>query len=234
MRVQKRVGNGVSENDIEDVHDLRVCTRHLRAILAVIKPKVTKTLHSDFKGRLKCLGKTLGHRRELDVSCKLAKKYNLNTRHLAEYHQNQTKTLYRILESRNIRKLGSELGILKSSIGRIDLKERRKKMILAIRSELMRLSPKPGTQQEIKKTKIHELRIEIKKANYILVACGYSSRPLEHFQKVLGHAHDLEVLRKYLKVNSHVIRDEKKIIRQFLLDCHHGKYWNRVVNEMKF
>src|SRR4051812_2907911 len=54
-------------DDIERVHDMRVATRRLRAVLEVFAPCFDHALHRDVLGDVKALADALGARRDPDV-----------------------------------------------------------------------------------------------------------------------------------------------------------------------
>jgi CHAD domain-containing protein len=53
--------------DIERVHDMRVATRRLRAVLEIFAPCFERTLHRGVLGDVKSLADALGERRDPDV-----------------------------------------------------------------------------------------------------------------------------------------------------------------------
>jgi CHAD domain-containing protein len=53
--------------DIERVHDMRVATRRLRAVLEIFAPAFPKKDHADVLGDVKALADALGARRDPDV-----------------------------------------------------------------------------------------------------------------------------------------------------------------------
>jgi len=57
---------------------------------------------------------------------------------------------------------------------------------------------------------MHELRIEAKKARYVLDAVGRMGGFLKPLQDRLGRAHDLEVLQARLGRSARAARDEKR------------------------
>jgi CHAD domain-containing protein len=54
-------------DDIERVHDMRVATRRLRAVLEIFAPCFERTLHRGVLGDVKSLADALGERRDPDV-----------------------------------------------------------------------------------------------------------------------------------------------------------------------
>lgn len=59
--------NVLDTSDIERVHDMRVATRRLRAVLEIFAPCFPKDLHRDVLGDVKALADALGERRDPDV-----------------------------------------------------------------------------------------------------------------------------------------------------------------------
>ena len=59
--------NVLDTSDIERVHDMRVATRRLRAVLEIFAPCFERTLHRGVLGDVKSLADALGERRDPDV-----------------------------------------------------------------------------------------------------------------------------------------------------------------------
>ena len=59
--------NVLDTTDIERVHDMRVATRRLRAVLEIFSPCFPKRLHRDVLRDVKALADALGERRDPDV-----------------------------------------------------------------------------------------------------------------------------------------------------------------------
>ena len=59
--------NVLDTTDIERVHDMRVATRRLRAVLEIFAPCFPKALHRDVLRDVKALADALGERRDPDV-----------------------------------------------------------------------------------------------------------------------------------------------------------------------
>ena len=59
--------NVLDTSDIERVHDMRVATRRLRAVLVIFAPCFERTLHRGVLGEVKSLADALGERRDPDV-----------------------------------------------------------------------------------------------------------------------------------------------------------------------
>jgi CHAD domain-containing protein len=59
--------NVLDTSDIERVHDMRVATRRLRAVLEIFAPCFERTLHRAVLGDVKSLADALGERRDPDV-----------------------------------------------------------------------------------------------------------------------------------------------------------------------
>src|SRR5213595_3135990 len=60
-------GNVLDTSDIERVHDMRVATRRLRAVLEIFAPCFERTLHRGVLSDVKSLADALGERRDPDV-----------------------------------------------------------------------------------------------------------------------------------------------------------------------
>ena len=59
--------NVLDTSDIERVHDMRVATRRLRAVLEIFAPCFERTLHRGVLGDVRSLADALGERRDPDV-----------------------------------------------------------------------------------------------------------------------------------------------------------------------
>src|SRR5256886_17676872 len=59
--------NVLDTSDIERVHDMRVATRRLRAVLEIFAPCFERTLHRGVLSDVKSLADALGERRDPDV-----------------------------------------------------------------------------------------------------------------------------------------------------------------------
>jgi CHAD domain-containing protein len=59
--------NVLDTSDIERVHDMRVATRRLRAVLEIFAPCFERTLHRGVLADVKSLADALGERRDPDV-----------------------------------------------------------------------------------------------------------------------------------------------------------------------
>jgi CHAD domain-containing protein len=60
-------GNVLDTTDIERVHDMRVATRRLRAVLEIFAPCFPKRAHQEVLDDVKALADALGDRRDPDV-----------------------------------------------------------------------------------------------------------------------------------------------------------------------
>jgi CHAD domain-containing protein len=59
--------NVLDTSDIERVHDMRVATRRLRAVLEIFAPCFPKRKHAEILSEVKALADALGERRDPDV-----------------------------------------------------------------------------------------------------------------------------------------------------------------------
>ena len=60
-------GRALDTNDIEGVHDMRVATRRLRAVMEIFAPCFPKKEHRALRKEVKLLADVLGERRDPDV-----------------------------------------------------------------------------------------------------------------------------------------------------------------------
>ena len=64
-------------DDIERVHDMRVATRRLRAVLEIFAPCFERTLHRGVLGDVKSLADALGERRDPDVHIDVLQRFEV-------------------------------------------------------------------------------------------------------------------------------------------------------------
>jgi CHAD domain-containing protein len=69
--------NVLDTADIERVHDMRVATRRLRAVLEIFAPCFERTLHRGVLGDVKSLADALGERRDPDVHIDVLQRFEV-------------------------------------------------------------------------------------------------------------------------------------------------------------
>lgn len=183
-----------SQMDAKTVHQLRVSTRRIRAVLWVLRHDwdVSWSALDSLSRHMKEVARVLGARRELDVTIQMAKHYGLDAKHL--YHRQQVagKRLVKFFSLHGatiLARLEKTAAKLKDELPKkrcLGSSDKLKKRLSKWQSNL------PKTQEEL-----HELRIFVKKIRYILEARNLGPYKLiNELQSLLGMVHDLEVLSK--------------------------------------
>jgi CHAD domain-containing protein len=188
----------------DDVHDLRVTTRRLRASLWVLRhcseSNLTQTAHKE----LRALGKALGERRMWDIVERDAETYKADITTIEKKRKRAHAKLKRALRKPRVQKLRKELRKLETSIPGL-MMERLVPWLQGYEWELAyRLQRQPSEL-----TERHELRIQAKKVRYVLECLGRRSAGLEKLQDHLGREHDLEVLREIIGMKRGLARDKR-------------------------
>lgn len=172
-----------------NVHDLRVVTRKLRADLWLI-PKAQRT-DAIRKARrdLKQLGQVLGEQRQCDVALEDAIHYKRKTKHIKRQRDTARKKVLAVLRKK---KRESYTGNLKQAIRDIhDISPRSfSPRIDNLRHQLVRAMKSPPRTSLAR----HQLRIRVKRARYVLEAFHHEIPRLTSLQDRLGRWHDLVVL----------------------------------------
>lgn len=82
LEIMNSHAEGVRKGDMDAVHDMRVASRRVRAILRVYKPYLDKDARKTMKQGARTIGKALGRRRELDVMVAMLREHREETRDL--------------------------------------------------------------------------------------------------------------------------------------------------------
>lgn len=186
---------------VAGVHDLRVCTRRLRAQLGLIEENSQHQVLARSGKALKKLGRALGERRQWDVTLKEAHKFHLAEDELRKDQTRAGQKLQKILQNPDIQALPDELKHFEQTLNSekifID-----KKFFKGMRSQLKTwLKYKKFSSKDL-----HELRISTKKIRYAFECMDLPIDDLKDLQDHLGKSHDLTVLREYF--------DDPKVVRQ--------------------
>lgn len=134
--------------------------------------------------RLKKISHGLGATRELDVARKDARKYRLDARPIKRLRKRRRRKAHRLL-----RACAHPSALRRRMRGQLRALRRRGRVPVA--SAAARLRARLG---HVRGSDLHHLRMEARKARYVLEACGESMPSLERLQNSAGRAHDLEVL----------------------------------------
>ena len=183
----------------DGVHDLRVLVRRIRAgvwLARRLGPGFDKLARL-----LRKMGCTLGERRLLDVAVLDAKTFGLDGTGLKERMDEAGRDVLEALGerleiARRLRAASAGLGA--STRDRID--EGITKRIATVR--------KAKAEARRGKAQLHRLRIELKKARYLIDALGGRGEFVKPVQDLVGRAHDLEVLQGLLGFEPRAAREE--------------------------
>jgi CHAD domain-containing protein len=197
----------LKSRDKKSVHRLRVCTRQIRAVLWILKRTSVPAHVKKLGRRLEELGDFLGDSRELDVAGEDAEKFGVKIKHLKKKKKAADKTLKHQLTPSKQKKIRKKMRRLIS-----DVKNSPPTRLNAAADELKKRLKKDGAQKRLGTADLHQLRIDFKKARYVLEALGRPVAPLKNIKKTLGRAHDFEVLEK-LSAGKHR-SGAKKIVRK--------------------
>lgn len=190
---------------VDDVHDLRVTTRRLRASLSVLLHGMESKAARKAHRKLRTLGLALGERRMWDIAMRDAITYQLSTATMKKRHARSSQALQRALGKKRIDVLLAGLDEVEPEISLIPF-ERVGPWLASFEWELAyRLLQPPRTPKAR-----HQLRIQMKKVRYVLESFGRSSRSLRKLQDHLGREHDLVVLQTYVGRKANVARDARR------------------------
>lgn len=192
----------------DNVHDLRVCLRRLRAALWVLKKNRASPKVSKLDKHLHALLRKFGSLRETQVAQRDAASYRISHRSFHSQIEKKKKALRKILKSSSRKKIELRLEEFKKSLhkrGSTPQKEALKKILGRLH---------PWQQRKLKPRDLHPLRILIKKTRYTLESLGKELEPLELLQDDLGKVHDLEVLREHVGRYPRLAEDERKASRK--------------------
>ncbi|MGZ6478099.1 MAG: CHAD domain-containing protein [Bdellovibrionales bacterium] len=190
-----------SNMDPDAIHDLRVASRRLQVVLWMAGSADGERSFHDARKSLKVLIGKLGRRRDLDVASEAVEKYDLNGTTLKKKRlkagEQVSDALRTETQSKLLKQLYEALEAVENS--HIDLA----KATRSLGERLSRwLEEPPQTAAEF-----HELRIELKRARYVLEALGYDVEPLRKIQDQIGLWHDLEVLKDLEGSTAKINRD---------------------------
>jgi CHAD domain-containing protein len=195
---------------VDDVHDLRVTTRRLRASLSVLRHCAAPDARQRrARHELRAMGRALGERRMLDVALRDAGEFRADTAHIEKRLAKANTALHRALRADRVRALGSDLREMERVITAAPF-ERVSPWLEGFEWELAYLLQVPPRTGEAR----HELRVQLKKVRYIIEAFGRRSASLQKLQDHLGREHDLAVLQSLSGRIPAAARDERAARRR--------------------
>jgi CHAD domain-containing protein len=190
---------------VDELHELRVATRRLRASIFVVSRCTTMAQAGKIKWELRALGRVLGERRMWDIAIHDAARYGAKTDVLRKKQVAAEKAVRRSLRPGASDGLIGRLQKAGAAIPDMSL-ERLAPWLEDFEWELAyRLRRRPRTPEER-----HQLRIQMKKIRYVLECMGRRSRRIEKLQDYLGREHDLGVLRTFVGREPRLTRDAQR------------------------
>lgn len=174
-----------------EVHRLRVLTRRLRAVLRILKPMPDAAPAQRAARRLRQLGRVLGRRRMWDVLIADMQGLYPGGGRFEARRDAATRALVPVLARFDAGKLDAELKAAGKLLRRMppDTVARRARKL---RAPLQASLAQPPARMPAR----HALRIELKKARYLLESCGVAAAGARGLQDLLGREHDLHVLQE--------------------------------------
>ena len=220
---------GLSGNNANAVHDMRVSSRRIRAALAFLRKEIPAGRRRRASRRVRRMTRGLGELRQFDVNAALLDRIiseSPEVRHAGEFARpllaaDRGRSLSRArsaVRQTDLDTLGRELKALARRLDGCDvsaLSRRAGKQATRREMRLARLwghngigpvvSANPGDKQ-----RLHAIRIATKKVRYHLEIgrrlCGWpvagAIRAAREMQDALGDLHDLEVLRHWCEARS--------------------------------
>jgi CHAD domain-containing protein len=198
-RVQRKM-------DPDDLHDLRVLTRRMRAVVWITRHSRKGPGLKRLRKTLRVLGKALGSRRTLDVMTKDASRYGMASDSLKKDSIKAQKEVQSLLDVARLRELETLLQDAEQSLsvmGPSDFRAAIAELITRL-EELHRLRPRRAREW-------HLFRIEVKKIRYASEILGLKASELKQLQDLLGQGHDLGVLMNRLGHKAKVSADMKRL-----------------------
>lgn len=189
----------------DNVHDLRVQTRRSRARLWLLKDALPGKQLKPIRKELKQIGRALGERRKWDVAKEDAQHYGLALKGKQREQKDANKSLKRVLggcKKKNLKQNFEKIAQLaEEKVSKSDL-ERRVNGLKKYLEKNIRRIPESAESR-------HALRIQVKKARYLLENFHCPTEGLKKLQDCLGREHDLETLEKLIRGTSADIQRDK-------------------------
>jgi CHAD domain-containing protein len=189
----------------EEVHDLRVATRRLRASVFVLGRCTSIAQEKKIMRELRDLGRALGARRMWEIAIRDAGVYGAETPALEKRLSRAKKELRRAMRPGRMDALIARLKKAEAFIPDASF-ERLSPWLEDFEWELAyRLERRPKTPDDR-----HQLRIHMKKVRYVIECLGRRSYKVEKLQDYLGREHDLGVLRPFVGREPRLTRDVRR------------------------
>jgi len=186
----RNLSKRASEDPTPDrVHDLRVLTRRIRADLWLVPPSLRTRAIRRSRSELRKLARQLGEQRKYDVAREDAIRFKRETKEIMERLKVARSDVARALTSKKRKRYRTHINRAVSDANRISASSYIPR-IETLKKELVRSRNHPPITGSAR----HHLRIEVKKARYLLQALGRDVPSLNSLQEHLGRWHDLTVL----------------------------------------
>lgn len=229
------------DRDIEDIHEMRVAVRRIRAAFRSFKPCVSRKYKKMILKDLKLLARTLGSVRDLDVAIAFFKGYkklfpdNKGIAFLIKYckkrRKSNQKALFSFLRSTKYLKLKENLIVFSDYLhDKADKKEEQ-----AVQNDFYNsfesIIKEVFSYKEVKdllssELELHDLRIAIKNLRYSLEFIGLDSEEsllilkiLKKYQNSLGLINDYNIMAERvidIARKKKLKRPEKEGLKRFL------------------
>jgi CHAD domain-containing protein len=201
-RLARRVHRRMST---PDVHDLRVLVRRIRGSAWIVRQIAPAPAVQVLRRTLRRVGRALGERRLTDVAIADATAYGLGA---APLEARREAAGAAVVAHLGTARRAAVLALMREA-GDVLARRPRRRLADALARRASRLEKACRRAPEGKR-RMHELRIEAKKARYVLEALGRPSEVVKPLQLRLGRAHDLEVLQELLGASRRAARDERR------------------------
>lgn len=202
---ERLAGKTRASMTVAQVHDLRVLTRRMRASVWIMMRMRERPVLRDLRRVLRRLGRVLGERRMFDVAREDAAAFKMDVAPLEAPRDYAGKIVRERLKSWRRKEIAALAKLAARALAgcplrhaSVGLAELDGRLQAALKE-----APKGKAQQ-------HRLRIEAKKARYVLEIFGRKTAAIKVLQGHLGRAHDLEVLQEVLGPNPSAAKEEVK------------------------
>jgi CHAD domain-containing protein len=192
--------------DPDELHDLRVLTRRLRAIVWLSRHSAKGPRLKELRQVLRDLGHALGEKRTLDVLEKDAEKYKVSGKPKPGDLKKAKKQIVAQLESRQTNGLNHLLRAAEKKLSKLQSRD----LQPALAELIVRLE-KLGEHKPKNPKEWHLLRIEVKKVRYAAELLGVKVGELKTIQDLLGRGHDLGLLMERSGRNPKIHSDLQKV-----------------------
>lgn len=224
----------IEDKDIEDLHQMRVCLRKLRAAIACFKSCIDLEMYKSTWKSLKSLAKKLGRVRDLDVAIAYMKQYleknpdNKGVRFLLEEYNNRrdkrSRKLRSFLEAKRYEKLTNKMKDLMKSLTNIEVDKYDESFSIEFHRSIDNMVDKVYSFRELEDIKnneedLHSLRIEIKHLRYSLEFAEPSDPQAKKVMKILRTLQDqLGIINdcKVMNINIERVLEKSKVKKEIL------------------